>query len=92
MKIRKFNENTNDDIFEYIQECFIDFVDAGSLLVNDEGYIHIIIKAPSYSNGENYIDDRYLDIFENVKKLDSILDEIQVCLERVRCRYKSLFR
>ena len=36
MKIRKFNESLDDSLIEYIEECFVEFLDNNSEVVKAE--------------------------------------------------------
>lgn len=76
MKIRKFNENKNNDTF-YIKECFVEFIDDNSfeIIETNQVEIRISLKKPNvdgeYDNNniEHFIirTNRYLEFYESIK-------------------------
>lgn len=99
MKIRKFNESLDSTASEYIEECFIDFIDSGAKLnksrvfikkINKEvNYCSILLKNLDISFGKEYTNDECNNAFDAIDNLSKIVDDSRVCIEKVRHRYNK---
>lgn len=91
MKIRKFNENSdidNDIISEYIQDCFVEYIDNGSKFydrLSGSGYCAVVIPAQI----DIKTDKRYecKEFKNNLIKLSDIIDDIEVYIDRINMKF-----
>ena len=93
--LKRMNESSNDDMKEYIEECFVDYIDDTNYnfsMIDDnwvsEGSIEIqltIIDIPTDSRSYNDID--YL-IAMSVD-LNEFYSNIKVCCEKVNSKYPN---
>jgi hypothetical protein len=92
MRLRKFNENTTGVDFEYVKDCFVDFLDNGAVL--RESYSKdkniIAIRIP-YSidfnlNGRTYEAD---EIIEKINSFNDIFQNIEYCIEKANSKYND---
>lgn len=92
MRLRKFNENTTGVDFEYVKDCFVDFLDNGAVLresfSKDKNII--VIRIP-YSidfnlNGRTYEAD---EIIEKINSFNDIFQNIEYCIEKANSKYKD---
>jgi len=90
--LKKYNESKEEDIINYISDCFIEFIDTGAEVKYNpkrpnynESYT-IIIKVPDcwFSSGHTLID--------NIKSTETLLEfykDIENCLEKVTIKYPN---
>jgi len=95
--IKFFNENNNIEIDEeYLNDCFIEFIDDGAeVIINEEDYWSISIYFPGFeykgewrrtsespSNTKEHIEilSKKLDIFKN----------IETCIKKVKLKYPNI--
>lgn len=92
MRLKKFNENTTGVDFEYVKDCFVDFLDNGAVLresfSKDKNII--VIRIP-YSidfnlNGRTYEAD---EIIEKINSFNDIFQNIEYCIEKANSKYKD---
>lgn len=95
MKIKKFNENVNNDIIEYVKECFIDFIDKGAdiedyeSMSNGKACFYIKFRIPSLQFVFILKNKQINNIFDNIKEAGEISEEIQECFNRIMLRYSD---
>jgi hypothetical protein len=89
MKIRKFNENVDDEI-RYIEECLVELYDSYDVkLHNDLTYITITIEIPV--SGFSYDHENYgfnlLDFISISEKLSNIKSIVEDGVSKLDTRY-----
>lgn len=92
MRLKKFNENTTGVDFEYVKDCFVEFLDNGSIVLESfskEKSI-IAIKIP-YSidfnlNGKTY---EAGDLIEKINSFNDIFQNIEYCIEKAKSKYND---
>jgi hypothetical protein len=90
MKIRKFNENSNIDIIEYVQDCFAEYIDSGSVFydrINSSGYCAVIIPECFNIKFNKQYDCKELK--DNIAKLNDIIGDVDVYIDRIKTKYDS---
>ncbi len=98
--LRKYNENNNLNGLdkEYLDECFIDFIDNGAFVESDEDengrYYEIFINLPGVKNNDgNFefeIGNTLKDRLEYSRNLTEFYEDIENCIERVKNKYKNI--
>lgn len=99
MRIRKFNESISNNLdTDYIEECFIDFIDSGAEVEKGDNYgdgrsyFELVIPFPDldkvklYKSGVTNIDDR-LSLSEN---LVEFYNNVKICTEMVKSKYDHI--
>ena len=96
MKIRKFNESLDDSLIEYIEECFVEFLDNNSEIVKAENpnskgsyYYMVNIKLDvEEKNSNSFITEDMIDkLIAYHTNLSNILSEVNDSISRLRIRY-----
>ena len=97
MKIRKFNESLDDSLIEYIEECFVEFLDNNNSEIvkaenpNSKGsYYHIVnIKLDvEEKNSNSFIAEDMIDkLIAYHTNLSNTLSEVNDSISRLRIRY-----
>lgn len=96
MKIRKFNESLDDSLIEYIEECFVEFLDNNSEIVkaenpNSKGSYYYIVNIKldvEEKNGNSFIAEDMIDkLIAYHANLSNILSEVNDSISRLRIRY-----
>ena len=99
MKIRKFNESSNIDISEYVQDCFAEYIDSGSAFhdrINSSGYCAVVIPAKiDVREDKQYdcIDDirnKLSELKDNIARLSDIIDDVEVYIDRIKTKYDNI--
>jgi hypothetical protein len=96
MKIRKFNENTigpkpKGVDTEYIDMCFVDFLDAGAKTKYDKetGKLYRI-KIKLREKHESWEPHNIKDYIKFAKKLEQITLQVEDCLNKVKIEYPDI--
>ena len=89
MRIRKFNESlTHKGIdLEYIDECFLDFIDEGVYFERDCEVYFMDIPMYSYDGTKTNNVNEFTSILEKAYN-NSLL--LQSCIEKVKVKYPEL--
>lgn len=97
--LKRIFESTEELDTDYIEMCFVDFIDKGcEIEVNtDEGgkYISLMPNLPgvSYSNGEWVRKNKRKtldDVLKSSKELYDFYDEINTCIKKVKIKYPDI--
>lgn len=97
--LKRIFESTEELDTDYIEMCFVDFIDQGcEIEVNtDEGgkYISLMPNLPgvSYSNGEWVRKNKRKtldDVLKSSKELYDFYDEINTCIKKVKIKYPDI--
>ena len=97
--LKRIFESTEELDTDYIEMCFVDFIDKGcEIEVNtDEGgkYISLMPNLPgvSYSNGEWVRKTKRKtldDVLKSSKELYDFYDEINTCIKKVKIKYPDI--
>ena len=88
MKIRKFNEsNTNAELMEYIDECFVEFSDMGYNFEQDLEVYSLTVPIYEYDNKQGN-DVEFINMLEKTHHTGLSL---QVCIEKVKFKYPDVY-
>jgi hypothetical protein len=87
MKIRKFNEDKNSELMEYISECFVEFSDMGYNFEQDLEVYSITIPIYKYTNDEGN-DEEFVNMLEKTYNMGLSL---QVCIEKVKSKFPGIY-
>ena len=92
MRLKKFNESSTAVDFEYVKDCFVEFLDNGSVVLESfsKDKNIIAIKIP-YSidfnlNGKTYEAD---DIINKINSFNDIFQNIEYCIEKAKSKYND---
>ena len=91
MKIRKFNESSNIDISEYVQDCFAEYIDSGSAFhdrINSSGYCAVVIPAKIDVREDKHYD--FKELKDNIARLSDIIDDVEVYIDRIKTKYDNI--
>lgn len=94
MKIRKFNESSNIDISEYVQDCFAEYIDSGSAFhdrINSSGYCAVVIPAKIDVREDKQYD--FKELRDNIARLSDvidIIDDVEVYIDRIKTKYDNI--
>lgn len=103
MKIRRLNESVDVD---YIEECFIDFIDEGSEYESDyselnmfngvspmETLFQIFIDLPelNFDEYQGNFDNHIKNINSKLNTYSNILLKVESCVERIKIKYENIF-
>jgi hypothetical protein len=93
MRIRKFNENISDELINFIEDCFVEFIDEGAYIKDEGQHLEVEIvcdKATNYSMPKNsaIISEKdFIDAYNEYNKFNEVLLNINNCIERIRTKY-----
>lgn len=98
--LRRYNESKEEFDIEYFNECFIDFIDEGSIseMCDDYGdgrkYYEITINLPGVQyKGGDWLFDRENTLSGNLKYAEDLVEfykEIDSCIEKVKIKYSNI--
>ena len=95
MKIRKFNESLDDSLIEYIEECFVELLDDGAYLKNEESYLEIVIICDK--NDNNIVpknsaimsEEKFMIMYNEINSLSKKMSDVVEAVERLRIKYNE---
>jgi hypothetical protein len=99
MKIRKFNESLDDSLIEYIEECFVEFLDNNSEVVKAENpnskgsYYYIVnikLDVEEKNNTTSFIEENEISsLVDYHTYLSSTLNDVNDSISKLRIRYDN---
>lgn len=93
MRIRKFNENISNELIEFIEDCFVEFIDEGAYIKDEGQHLEVEIicdKATNYAMPRNAAiisEEEFIDAYNEYNKFNEVLLNINNCIERIRTKY-----
>ena len=98
MKIRKFNESLDDSLIEYIEECFVEFLDNNSEIVKAENpnskgsyyLVNIKLDVEEKNNTTSFIEENEISsLVDYHTYLSSTLNDVNDSISKLRIRYDN---
>ena len=98
MKIRKFNESLDDSLIEYIEECFVEFLDNNSEIVKAENpnskgsyyLVNIKLDVEEKNNTTSFIKENEISsLVDYHTYLSSTLNDVNDSISKLRIRYDN---
>lgn len=99
MKIRKFNESLDDSLIEYIEECFVEFLDNNNSEIvkaenpNSKGSYYIVnikLDVEEKNNTTSFIEENEISsLVDYHTYLSSTLNDVNDSISKLRIRYDN---
>jgi hypothetical protein len=92
MRLKKFNESSTAVDFEYVKDCFVEFLDNGSVVLESFSKDKNIIAIKIPYNIDFNLNGKLFeanDIIDKINNFNDIFQNIDYCIEKIKSKYND---